>query len=200
MELHDAQEAEFDVEKCLAEVRGGDEGAARRLLTHLTPLVCKIVRSHLPRRASEEDLMQAVFIKVFTKLDQFSGTVPFTHWVSRVAVNTCLNALAHERVRPEARYADLSEEEEAVIQNLASEEAELPADQGLAAREIVEKMLARLNPEDRLVVTLMHLEGRSVDEVKAVTGWSHALVKVRAFRARQKMKRHLNELLKEVKR
>lgn len=188
---------ELDVTACLRQVRAGDETAARQLIVHLTPLVTKIVRSHLPRRTSEEDLMQAVFIKVFTRLDQFRGEVPLEHWVSRVAVNTCLNEISREKVRPELRHADLSEDEEAVLQNLAANTADLPAEQNVASRELVEKMLAKLNPEDRLVITLLHLEGRSVEEVRATTGWSTPLVKVRAFRARLKMKKHLEQLMKE---
>jgi len=54
-----------------------------------------------------------------------------------------------------------------------------------------------LKPEDRLVITLLHLEGRSVEEIRDLTGWSIPLVKVRAFRARRKMKKHLDQLLKE---
>ena len=199
MAITEADQNGLDVVACVARVRAGDEDAARELLAHLTPLVLKIVRSHLPRRTSEEDLVQAVFVKVFTKLDQFGGAVPLAHWVSRIAVNTCLNQLAHEKIRPELRHADLSEDEEAVIQNLAADTGELPAEQSLASRELVEKMLAKLNPADRLVITLLHLEGRSVEEVRTVTGWSGPLVKVRAFRARQKMKQHLAQLLKETK-
>lgn len=188
----------LDVAACLTRVRTGDEEAARALIVHLTPLVTKIVRSHLPRRTGEEDLMQAVFIKVFTRLGQFRGEVPLEHWVSRVAVNTCLNEISREKVRPEVRHADMSEDEEAVLHNLAANAADLPAEQNVASRELVEKMLAKLNPEDRLVINLIHLEGRSVEEVRAITGWSMPLVKVRAFRARQKMKKHLEQLLKEV--
>lgn len=191
------EEPALDVAACVGRVRAGDEAAARALLQHLHPLVTKIVRSHLPRRTSEEDLMQAVFIKVFTRLDQFRGEVPLEHWVSRVAVNTCLSELGREKVRPELRHADLSEEEEAVLNNLAGQSDDLPPEQSLASRELVNKMLERLNAEDRLVITLLHLEGRSVEEVRRVTGWSVPLVKVRAFRARQKMKKHLEQLLRE---
>jgi len=190
----------LDVQACVADTRRGDEAAALALYQHLTPLVLKIVRSHLPRRTAEEDLVQTVFVKVFTKLDQFSGSVPLEHWVSRIAVNTCLNQLSHEKIRPELRHADLSEEEEAVVQNLAATTTDLPAEQNLASRELVTKMLERLSPPDRLVITLIHLEGRSVDEVRKITGWSIPLVKVRAFRARRKMKKHLELLLKEEKR
>jgi RNA polymerase sigma-70 factor (ECF subfamily) len=192
-------ELPLDVGACLARVRGGDEDAARQLLVHLHPLVVKIVRAHLPRRTSEEDLVQAVFAKVFTRLDQFRGQVPLEHWVSRIAVNTAYNELNRERVRPELRHADLSEEESEVIQNLAQDTGELPLEQALGAREIVDKLLSQLNPADRLVVTLLHLEGRSIEEIHLKTGWSATLVKVRAFRARQKMKKHLQQLLREHK-
>ncbi len=190
-------EPELDVGACVRAVRNGDETAARALLTHLHPLVVKIVRSHLPRRTAEEDLVQSVFIKVFTKLDQFRGEVPLEHWVSRVAVNTCLNEISREKVRPELRHADLSEDEVAVLENLAGRDQELAPEDSIGSRELVEKMLAGLGPEDRLVITLLHLEGRSIEEIRARTGWSATLVKVRAFRARQKMKKHLAQLLKE---
>lgn len=188
---------EFDALACVDRVRGGDEAAARGLLQHLHPLVAKIVRGHLPKRTSEEDLMQMVFAKVFSRLDQFSGKVPLEHWVSRVAVNTCLNQLQRERVRPELRFADLTEEEEAVVQSLASTANDLPVDQSLAARDLVEKLLERLNPEDRLVITLLHLEGKSLVAIREATGWNLTLIKVRAFRARQKLRKHLATLLEE---
>jgi len=185
------------VAELVARTRIGDETAASALVTHLTPLVGRIVRAHLPRRTSEEDLVQAVLMKVFTRLDQFRGVVPLEHWVARITVNTCRHELARESHRPELRHADLSEEQEAVLNNLANEEAELSTEHGVASRELVERMLAALRPEDRLVITLLHLEGRSVDEIKAITGWSAPLVKVRAFRARRKMKQHLAQLLEE---
>jgi RNA polymerase sigma-70 factor (ECF subfamily) len=182
---------------CVERVRQGDEEAARALMHHLHPLVLKLVRAHRPRRTDEEDLVQTVFMKVFAKLDQFSGTVPLEHWVARVTVNTCVNQLRHEQVRPELRLADLNEEEEHVVHSLATTPEDLPTSQASAARELVAKLLTHLDPEDRLVVTLLHLEERSVEEVRRATGWGAARVKVRAFRARQKMKKHLTNLLRE---
>jgi RNA polymerase sigma-70 factor (ECF subfamily) len=189
----------LDVPACVARARQGDQEAARALLNHLFPLVMSVVRGHLPRRASEEDLAQTIFVKVFAKLNQFSGTVPLEHWVSRIAVNTCLNALQAEKVRPELRWADLSEEEEHVIQSLASTSEDLPPDQSLAARDLVDKLLAILKPNDRLLMKLLHLEGRSVAEVRQATGWNDSLIKVRAFRARRKMKKHLEALTQEAR-
>src|SRR5258707_10850875 len=105
-----------------------DDEAARALVRQLYPLVAKIVRSHRPRRTSEEDLSQMIFIKVFQKLSQFSGKVPLEHWVSRIAINICLNQIQSEKVRPEIRHADLSEEEVAVIENLAVSSDDLAPD------------------------------------------------------------------------
>src|SRR5436189_6480671 len=95
------------------------------MVRQLYPMVDKIVRAHRPRRTAEEDICQMIFIKVFQKLSQFSGKVPLEHWVSRVAVNTCLNQIESEKVRPEMRHADLSVEEQAVIENLTISTYEL---------------------------------------------------------------------------
>ena len=171
-----------------------DDEAARKLVRRLYPLVARIVRAHRPRRTAEEDICQMIFIKVFQKLSQFSGNVPLEHWVSRVAVNTCLNQIESERVRPEVRQADLSVEEQAVIENLTSSTNELPPDQRFASRQLVEHLLATLKPVERLAIDLLYLQGRSVEEIRKITGWSAALVKVRAFRARQKMKQQLAKI------
>ena len=176
-----------------------DDEAARTLVRRLYPLVAKIVRAHRPRRTSEEDLCQMIFIKVFQRLSQFSGNVPVEHWVSRIAVNTCLNQIESEKVRPEVRHADLSVEEQAVVENLASSSDELAPDQRFASRQLVEHLLAVLKPVERLAVDLLYLQGRSVEEICKLTGWSTALVKVRAFRARQKMKKQLAKISEREK-
>jgi RNA polymerase sigma factor (sigma-70 family) len=171
-----------------------DDEAARALVRQLYPLVAKVVRAHRPRRTAEEDLCQMIFIKVFQKLSQFSGKVPLEHWVSRIAVNTCLNQIESERVRPELRHADLSEEERAVVENLASSSDELSPGRRFASRDLVEHLLAALKPVERLAIDLLYLQGRSVEEIRKITGWSTALVKVRAFRARQKIKNQLAKI------
>ncbi len=171
-----------------------DDEAARALVRQLYPLVSKLVRAHRPRRTAEEDLCQMIFIKVFQKLSQFSGKVPLEHWVSRIAVNTCLNQIESERVRPELRHADLSEEEQAVVENLATSADELAPDRRFASRQLVEHLLDALKPVERLAIDLLYLQGRSVEEIRKITGWSATLIKVRAFRARQKMKGQLAKI------
>ena len=187
MDDHDAAEL------VQAALRHDDE-AARELVRRLYPLVAKMVRSHRPRRTSEEDLCQMIFIKVFQKLSQFSGKVPLEHWVSRIAVNTCLSQIESEKVRPELRHADLSEEEQAVVENLAASSDELGPDRQFASRQLVEHLLQLLKPVERLVIDLLYLQGRSVEEIHQITGLGAAAIKVRAFRARQKMKAQLTKI------
>jgi RNA polymerase sigma-70 factor, ECF subfamily len=183
----------LDADALVTAARQHDESAAREIVRRLYPLVVKLVRAHRPRRTAEEDLCQMIFIKIFQKLDQFSGKVPLEHWVSRIAINTCINQIQAERVRPEIRRADLSEEEVAVVDNLAVSAEELGPDRSFAARDLVERLLAGLKPVERLVIDLLYLQERSVAEIQAVTGWGASLVKVRAFRARQKLKRQLDQ-------
>lgn len=187
-------ETDFDLIGCLQRVRKKDQTAARELVDHLYPLVIRIVRAHLPRRTQEEDLAQEVFLKMFTRLEQYQGNVPFTHWVSRIAVTTCIDQLRAQKRRPELRWADLSETEAEVLDNVLHNEGDKAPDDSLAARELVEKLLNQLKPEDRWVIQLMDLEQKSVAEVSQITGWNGPLVKVRAYRARRKLQKCFEDL------
>src|SRR5256886_10620146 len=143
-----------------AALQHNDE-AARALVRQLYPLVAKVVRAHRPRRTAEEDLCQMIFIKVFQKLSQYSGKVPLEHWVSRIAVNTCLNQIESEKVRPELRNADLSVEEQAVIENLTTSSEELGPDRRLASHQLGEQIFAALITAGRLAIYLFYSPGRS---------------------------------------
>ncbi len=192
-------EADFDLPGCLARVRLGEESAARLLFRRFYPYVSAIVRAHLPARAEEQDLCQMTFVKMFGALDQYSGRGSFEHWLSRIAVTTCLNQLRFEKRRPEIRRTDLGEAGDRIFERLVSSDGELRDGDAAAARETVRAMLASLAPADRLIITLLHLENRGVSEVAALTGWSPAVVKVRAFRARQKLRQAFSRLAASAK-
>ena len=138
--------------------------------------------------------MQDVFLKMFSRLDQYQGTVPFAHWVSRIAVTTCIDQLRRQQRRPEFRWADLSEGEAQVLDNVLSDEGDTAPDDALAARELVEKLFAQLRPADQMVLRLLDLEQKTIVEICELTGWSASLVKVRAFRARRKLQKLFQEL------
>ena len=168
-----------------------DDDAARELVRALYPLVAKLVRAHRPARSAEEDLCQMIFIRIMQKLSQYSGKAPFEHWVSRIAINACINQIQAEKARPELREADLSEEQLAVVQQMATTDGELAPDQRFASRELVEHLMLALKPAERIVIDLLYFQQKSVAEIQAITGWSKALVKARAFRSRRKMKQQM---------
>lgn len=175
-----------ELSDCLERVRQRDEAAARVLVERIQPLVEKLVRAHLPRNDDVEDLMQDVFLKLFSRLGQFRGQVPFEHWVSRVAVSTCIDRLRAQKRRPVTRWTDLSEGEQKLVDSLA---AEAPAGAPECdAWGVMEKLLGSLSPSERLVISLADLEQRTIREICEITGWNSGVVRIRTFRARQKLK------------
>jgi RNA polymerase sigma factor (sigma-70 family) len=184
----------FDLAGCLARIRQRDQTAAREMVEHLHPLVIRIVRSHLPRRVAEEDLSQEIFLKMFTRLEQYQGAVPFPHWVSRIAVTTCIDHLRAQKRRPEYRWADLSENETQMLDAVTADESGTAPDDALVARELLQRLLGELKPDDRVVIQMLDLEQKSIAEISSLTGWNQSLVKVRAFRARRKLQKLFIEL------
>ena len=192
--MPDLRESDTDASGLVSRVLAGDDAAARTLVERLWPMVIRIVRGHLPRRSSEEDLAQEVFMKMFARLEHWRADQPLEHWVSRVAVTTCLDALRWQKRRPELRWSDLSETEAEVLDNVLHDESDTNSGDAVAAKELAHKLLQTLKPADRLVLTMMDMEGRSVADVQRHTGWSATLVKVRAFRARRKLRKAFEEL------
>lgn len=165
----------------------GDDASGRELCERHHTLVARIVAAHRPRSWSIDDLVQEVFLTMFARCEHFEPRdgVPFAHWLSRLAVNVC-----RDRLKAEARRADnlpLSPDGERALAWL-QDDADVEHETRTAARELVEVLLAQLPPSDRLVLTLLDVEGRSVAEISDCTGWSRALVKVRVFRARLRLR------------
>ncbi len=189
----------FDLAGCLDRVRLHDQAASRALVEHLYPMVIRIVRARLPRRLDEEDLAQDIFLKMFTRLAQYQGVVPFSHWVSRIAVTTCIDQLRAQQRRPEFRWADLSEKEAEVLDNVLTDTRDEAPGDVLAAHELVHKLLNQLNPGDQTVIRMLDLEQKTIAEISQITGWGQSMIKVRAFRARRKLQKLFQELQSKEK-
>ena len=143
-----------------------------------------------------EDIVQEVFIKAFQKLKGFRGEAPFEHWLMRLAVRTCYDFLrAHQRNR-ETAFSELTEPEADWLERFVVQ-PDAAGENADAARQLVDKLLSRLPPAARMVITLLEIEGRPVREIAAMTGWSVPLVKVRAFRARRQMRKMIKSICKE---
>lgn len=180
----------------IAAVRKGDVQQFETLITRYQPRVFATARRYARREDEVQDIVQEVFIKAFQKLDSFRAEAPFEHWLMRMAVRTCYDFLrSHQRNR-ETMLTDLSDPEVDWLERFAAgpEDNSKNTD---AARALVERVMAQLSPEARLVITLLEIEDRSVKEIARLTGWSVPLVKVRAFRARAQMKKILETLTRE---
>jgi RNA polymerase sigma factor (sigma-70 family) len=185
---------ELDVHSCLQRWKAGDQAAAEELIRHLFPLISKIVRTHLPRRDDEKDLIQEILMKVFSKLHQYKADAPLTHWVSRLALTTCLDRLRAQKIRPEIRFTDLTPEDSDVFDAAWITGSSPDARSAIQARDVVDKILASLSPEDRSLILMVDLEGRSLQEISDVTGWSISKIKMRLFRVRPQLRQLVEKL------
>lgn len=174
-------------------IRGGDPGCFEELVRRYQPRLFATARRYARREFEVEDIVQAILVRVFQNLDSWRGDAPFEHWIMRIAVRVCYDALrAHQRNR-EQPMAELSEEESSWLENHASSPEDRTDDTN-AARSLVARAFEELAPASRLILTLLELEDRSVREISDLTGWSIPLVKVRAFRARAEMRRVLTRM------
>jgi len=180
----------------IAAVLKGDAASFEPLVQKYSPRVFATARRYARRESEVEDIAQEVWLKAFSKLQSFRGEAPFEHWLMRMTVRTCYDFLrGHQRNR-ESSFSELSEPENDWLERFvaAPESASENAD---AAKLLVARVLEKLSPQARLVITLLEIEDRSVKEIAEMTGWSVPLVKVRAFRARGEMRKILAKMTKE---
>jgi len=181
-----APDAPCDLQRCLDGVRRGEIAAARELITRCEPRVRRLVQAHRPRAVGEDDLVQDVLLALFTRIDRYTARpgIPFEHWLARLTINLCRDALRAERRR--IRTVPVTTEAKSWIESLLPDR-EPALDETLGARQAVGALLEVLPPLDRALLTWLYLEEQSVEEVAAVTGWSRTRIKVRAFRARRRL-------------
>jgi len=174
----------------------GDAASFEPLVLKYSPRVFATARRYARRESEIEDIVQEVWLKAFQKLRSFRGDAPFEHWLMRLAVRTCYDFLrGHQRNR-ESAFSELTEPEEDWLERFVHQ-PEAAVEHADAARLLVNRVLQRLSPAARLVITLLEIEDRSVKEISKLTGWSVPLVKVRAFRARAEMRKVLAKMAKD---
>lgn len=178
---------DFDFPACLARVRADDESAARTLVEQLYPLVMRIAHSQRPAAIAAEDIAQEVFAKVFHRLDQYRGSAPFPHWVARITTLTCLEHRRRAWVRRELRWSDLPAAQQAVLARDPEPDTRTAAEPPRDAAGLVNQLLDTIPERERMLITMLDLQGKSVAEICALTGWGASRVKVTAWRARRKL-------------
>jgi RNA polymerase sigma-70 factor, ECF subfamily len=182
-----------DDAELLARIRGGAPDEFGELVRRHQARVFAILHRYERDFHKVEDLAQETFLRTWRFLDRFDGRAPFEHWLSRIALRVALDHLRRQkRVRAEVALADLGED---ALDWLRHPEADA-APNARQAAELLDTALRELAPEDRQVIVLLELEGRSVKEICALTGFSNAAVRVRAFRARARLRKILVRLEK----
>ena len=172
--------------------RSGDMAAFGRLVTTYKSRIFSISAKYARNHHELEDLAQDIFIKAWKGLPSFRGDAPFEHWLMRLSVRACYDFLRKNRSRREREVSRdaLLESGHPGLEGIGSPEA---AEESEALLE-VRRAMTQLAPKQQLVLTLLELEDRPVREVAALTGWSESNVKVRAFRARQSLKKYILRL------
>jgi len=180
-----------DDAELLQRIRAGATDEFTELVQRHQQRVFGILHRYERDRHRVEDLAQETFLKAWRALEQFDGRAPFEHWVSRIAVRTALDHLRREkRHKNEVGLPELGDD---VLDWLRSpDEKNAPASRDAA--EVLHRALDRLSPADRVVITMQELEGCTVKEIAAALGVSSIAVRVRAVRARAKLKRMLEQL------
>lgn len=179
-----------DVE-LLERIRNGATDDFAEIVRRHQSQVFAILHRYERDAQKREDLAQETFVKVWRALGQFDGRAPLEHWISRIAVRTALDHLRKEKRRQnEIGLPELGEDALDWLRN-DDEKSELNS---RSAAEILQLAMRELSPTDRVVITMQEIEGRSVKEIAAAIGSSGIAVRVRALRARIKLKRALEKL------
>jgi RNA polymerase sigma-70 factor (ECF subfamily) len=142
-----------------------------------------------------EEAAQEVFLKAYTQLGSFEGRGSLEGWLTRIATNTCLNMLRGSKRRPEMTVSDLTEEEDQWLEHQMSDSEAKSVENSVVAADLADRLLSVLSPEDQQALLMIDGEQASIKEVAEATGWSESKVKVRAFRARKKIREAMERLL-----
>lgn len=189
---------ETDEDDLIRRSLAGDEDSFETLVRRHSPRVFSIVGSFFRRRDLIEDIAQEVFTKTYVSLGTFTLGRSLEAWVAKIAVNACYDHLraGRRRIEQQSPHESQQEDEWFELQMLeVARDRHASAERQRDAAEIAERLLAKLEPEDRLVIVLIDRDGFSVKEVSEMTGWGQSKVKVRAFRARRTLRAAMKRLV-----
>ncbi len=185
-------------EELIAEALGGDTGAFAEITSRHRARVERLCQRFFSDPEIARDLAQESFLKAFAGLSSYRAEMPFGAWLRAIVVNVCYDELRRRRRRPEDLVGDFSDAEFGWIQlvNTATpEEIIAEAETRREAHDLAHRLLDTLRPEDRMVLILKDSEDLAVADIAAMLGWSEAKVKIRAFRARQVLRKQAKRIM-----
>lgn len=181
VEYRKTEEAEL-----VRRVQAEDELAFREIVDRYQSKVFSIIYGILRNRNDAEDIAQQVFTKVYFSIRSFDFRSSLLTWIYKITVNECYDYLRKKKVRKLVYESDFSEED-AVSMERSEPDSRPMIDTALAQRDLVMKLLSKVSEEDRNLMLLKEVEGHSVEELAGMTGMNENTIKVKLFRARQKL-------------
>ncbi len=183
----------------VGEVLSGRQAAFAELASRHRSRVERLCRRFFSDPEVVRDLAQESFIKAFTGLNSYRREEPFAGWLRAIVINVCYDELRRRRRRPEDLVADFSAPAISAWADLVCtatpQQIVEAAETRREAHDLAHQLLSTLKPEDRMVLILKESEEMSVGEIAELMRWSEAKVKIRAFRARQAMRRYAERIL-----
>ncbi len=178
-------------------VQAKDEIAFREIVERYQAKVFSIIYGILRNRNDAEDIAQQVFAKIYLSIGKFDFRSSLLTWIYKITVNECYDYLRKKRVRKLVYESDFSEDDVRLMENTEqSSESVRPVDTTLAQRDLLMKLLEKISEEERTLILLKEVEGHSVEELAQMTGMNHNTIKVKLFRARQKLLKAANRITK----
>jgi RNA polymerase sigma-70 factor (ECF subfamily) len=168
--------------------QAGEETAFREIVERYQSKVFSIIHGVVRQRNDVEDIAQQVFAKVYVSIKSFDFRSSLITWIYKITVNECFDYLRKRKVRKLVYESDLSEDEVRRVDNSEpSTSRQVPIDTTLARRDYLLRLLTRVSEEERMLLMLKEVEGYSVEELAEKTGMNENTIKVKLFRARQKL-------------
>ncbi len=169
-------------------VQAQDEMAFREIVDRYQAKVFSIIYGILRNRNDAEDIAQQVFAKIYFSIRNFDFRSSLLTWIYKITVNECYDYLRKKRVRKLVYESDFSSEDSLRMENSEPATDQAPAvDERLAQHDLIIKLLSKISEEDRSLILLKEVEGHSVEELAEMTGMNENTIKVKLFRARQKL-------------
>ncbi len=187
--------AETDRQLVEAAIEGNEE-AFEQIFDRYKRPVAFVAAKYFRQPEQIEEIIQISFSKAFVELGRFRGEhdASLVSWLSRIAANACLDAIRNRRRKPENLDCELNENEASTVLGLAFSN-EQSAEDRLAIRDLSEKLLSCLPQDDRALLQMLYIDEMSVADIAALLGWSQSKVKIRAWRARNTLRKVLRQYL-----
>jgi RNA polymerase sigma-70 factor, ECF subfamily len=185
-------------EELIADALAGQTESFSELSARHRQRVERLCQRFFSDQEIARDLAQEAFLKAFAALSSYRAEMPFGAWLRAIVVNVCYDELRRRKRRPEELVGDFSEPELGWMQLVSSatpEELVAEAEERRASHDLAHRLLDTLKPEDRMVLVLKDSEDLGVAEIAEMMGWSEAKVKIRAFRARQVLRKQAERMM-----